>query len=872
MPSTFESLTKKFRREWGWLASAWFAVGGALAAMLWLDHQEVEATERKILAHDAQFVHDRMADELRAVNRGLESVVMDLQHWRNNPDRLERIRHRLSALAGAIVHVRVMFLLDTDGTVLASSRPELVGRNAAERSLFVAASQAASTDTLIVTPPYHSELDAWVIALGRVVPGPDGGFGGVVAATLDSDKYFSTLKSIRHAPDMVLTLAHGDGIHFLTVANNNVLLGQQLPASKPDLVVLHTVQPPGLKMDKPLVIAVGREWDKVFAHWRTKVWILGGAHSLVGLMAACVLTFLQGRRRQLWQQRWALEQQSADMEARWRATLEATNQGVWDWSARTNQVYFSPVWKSMLGYTEDDVGTSLDDWQSRVHPDDLERTLADIQRHLRGETAFYESVHRMRCKDGSYRWILDRGRIVERDVQGQPLRLMGTHSDVNEQHEYQETLARLTENVPGALYQYQRETDGHSHFPYASAGIQDIYAYPPEALREDASPVFGRIHADDLQRVLEHIEQSARTLKVWHDEYRVILPERGERWINGLARPQRLDTGAVRWYGYLHDITRAKLQALQLHEAQRLLQHLMDQMPIGLAMVDVAGNVFYLNQHFCTLFGYTLADLPTQEQWWLKVFPGPEARTQARDTWTSAVAQAASHGGHIPNADYQITARDGTQRTLAVGGLIFGSNMLVTFVDQTEQHALSERMRQLAYMDGLTGVANRRHFDEALQSEWARCLRNGQPLALVMIDIDHFKRYNDTYGHQQGDACLQTVARVLRAGFRRAHDLVARYGGEEFVCLMPECDLAGVRVRAQALCQAVHGAGLAHSSSPTASVVTISLGVACLVPDAASCAQDLVARADANLYRAKLGGRNRVDDGTGAGADSQPCA
>lgn len=163
-----------------------------------------------------------------------------------------------------------------------------------------------------------------------------------------------------------------------------------------------------------------------------------------------------------------------------------------------------------------------------------------------------------------------------------------------------------------------------------------------------------------------------------------------------------------------------------------------------------------------------------------------------------------------------------------------------------------------------TWMANRRYFDQELLAEWRHCRRSGQPLALLMIDIDHFKLYNDTYGHQQGDACLRAVAAALQAGTHRSHDRVARYGGEEFVCLLPECNVASARTKAQALCQAVHGLGLPHASSRTTNVVTISLGVACLVPDGETSPQDLLARADANLYRAKHGGRNRVDSGDGS--------
>ena len=167
-------------------------------------------------------------------------------------------------------------------------------------------------------------------------------------------------------------------------------------------------------------------------------------------------------------------------------------------------------------------------------------------------------------------------------------------------------------------------------------------------------------------------------------------------------------------------------------------------------------------------------------------------------------------------------------------------------------------MRQLAYVDGLTGVANRRHFDDQLQIEWRRCERSGQPLSLLMIDIDHFKSYNDQYGHQQGDACLQAVAQTLRAGLGRAHDLVARYGGEEFVCLLPEIDAAGALSVAESLRMAVQALQLPHASSPVAGVVTISIGAASGVPREDGMSADLLARADASLYRAKSEGRNRV--------------
>ncbi|MFO7831154.1 MAG: PAS domain S-box protein [Desulfuromonadaceae bacterium] len=128
------------------------------------------------------------------------------------------------------------------------------------------------------------------------------------------------------------------------------------------------------------------------------------------------------------------QQKIAQNEERWRFVLEATQQGVWDWDASRDEVYFSPQWKHMLGHDDHEVGTSLDEWKKRVHPDDMQSCLNDLERHLRGETDAYENEHRVLCKDGSYLRILDRGKVISRDEHGAPLRVIGTHTDISEQY------------------------------------------------------------------------------------------------------------------------------------------------------------------------------------------------------------------------------------------------------------------------------------------------------------------------------------------------------------------------------------------------------------------------------------------------------
>jgi len=169
----------------------------------------------------------------------------------------------------------------------------------------------------------------------------------------------------------------------------------------------------------------------------------------------------------------------------------------------------------------------------------------------------------------------------------------------------------------------------------------------------------------------------------------------------------------------------------------------------------------------------------------------------------------------------------------------------------------SDALRALTLTDSLTGVANRRAFAERMDLEWRRCARAGLPMALILADIDHFKKYNDYYGHQAGDACLEQVARAMGRTAGRAQDLVARYGGEEFAILLPQLDTTGAASVAQRLLGALGRLGIPHAASPTAPLLTASMGIAAVVPAGGQTGAALIRAADAALYQAKADGRNR---------------
>jgi two-component system chemotaxis family response regulator WspR len=176
---------------------------------------------------------------------------------------------------------------------------------------------------------------------------------------------------------------------------------------------------------------------------------------------------------------------------------------------------------------------------------------------------------------------------------------------------------------------------------------------------------------------------------------------------------------------------------------------------------------------------------------------------------------------------------------------------------QIELEKKNAELQRLSCLDGLTGIANRRRFDEYLAQQWLRVARSGEPLSLIMVDIDHFKAYNDHYGHQGGDDCLRRVARALDAALQRPSDLATRYGGEEFAIVLPDTDLDGAALIAEKLRAGVEALGVAHAQSNTADHVTISLGVASVVPREGGLSANLVTLADEALYQAKHEGRNR---------------
>ncbi|MBA3014976.1 MAG: diguanylate cyclase [Proteobacteria bacterium] len=177
---------------------------------------------------------------------------------------------------------------------------------------------------------------------------------------------------------------------------------------------------------------------------------------------------------------------------------------------------------------------------------------------------------------------------------------------------------------------------------------------------------------------------------------------------------------------------------------------------------------------------------------------------------------------------------------------------------QRKLHEANQALEKLSSLDGLTGIANRRQFDKVIANEWNRAIRNYSPISLLMLDIDFFKLYNDTYGHQKGDTCLKQVAEVLKANEKRPADLAARYGGEEFAFILPETDKHGALEKASSILNMLREANIPHKASTVHTILTASIGVATMNAERGTSPDNLILQADKALYIAKERGRNQL--------------
>nr|WP_315392101.1 diguanylate cyclase [uncultured Duganella sp.] len=323
--------------------------------------------------------------------------------------------------------------------------------------------------------------------------------------------------------------------------------------------------------------------------------------------------------------------------------------------------------------------------------------------------------------------------------------------------------------------------------------------------------------------------------------------------VDYIAKPLRLAEVRARVRTQLQIRSNSETQEEQ---AERL-RTIVNNMAEGLLIIEADGRIQFTNPACDKYLGYqenelagrAISDLlnPMVAQEYLEYF----------DRYAASPEMAHNHG----TREVIIRHRNGSSvcMDLTLTPMYLRQPLFIGLLHDITHHKQSEdALQRAAMVDPLTQIANRRHFDSFLEKEWQRAMRNGQPLSLVVLDVDHFKLYNDTLGHPAGDACLQRVAAAIASHALRPTDLAARYGGEEFVLLFAETDADKAAAMAEAIRAHIEALRIPHPRSTTSAWLTVSIGVATIHPHQLDSTESLFVAADRAMYVAKEGGRNQV--------------
>lgn len=300
-----------------------------------------------------------------------------------------------------------------------------------------------------------------------------------------------------------------------------------------------------------------------------------------------------------------LEEKLKATQERWKFAIEGSNLGLWDWNLLTNEVYFSPMWKKMLGFADNEIKGSLTEWEKRIHPEDKKQVYEKINFYMTNQTEIYENIHRVQCKNGNYKWILDRGKIVERDEKGKPIRMIGTHTDISEQKRIQTELEvselkykNLVNHSPSIIYKYSVKEGAL----FWSPSTEQVLGYTPEDLYTKPFIWTDSIHKDDKKRVNKAIEEYIKG-KNLNIEYRIQAKNGKWVWLNdiGIHRYQTETETVIE--GQAIDITDRKNAELALQKSESQLKNILNSFNDSVYIISDNYEITYANQHLINRIG-----------------------------------------------------------------------------------------------------------------------------------------------------------------------------------------------------------------------------------------------------------------------------
>lgn len=884
MINSIPTQSRRVRVEWLVTSILLLLLGAVLFAASHRERTFLEARERDRLQGQARVIDENLIRQLDGVNNALAGVRNEVEHSQL-PAAEAVSAARLKLLSDAMPGVRTMVIADTRGVIVASSRSELLGINTSERDYFVAPRARPDRDVLYVSAPFKSPLGPVVIAVSRTLSGAQGQFAGLVVATLDPEYFEVVLRSVLYAPDMRASIAQGQGQVFVIMPIDEKVLGANLLKPNPvfvrhqqsgqlvtvstgpvlhagedRMVALRSIDRADLRMDKPLVAAVGRELTAIYKPWRTQALGFGLFYAAVVFTSSFGLYFSQRRRTALGRLTADAAKERQEGAERLDLALRGADLGLWDLHIPTGDFVVNSRERALLGFTQEDALPQAGGWRELIHPDDRALVDAAILPHLRGEATTYGCEHRMKHKDGHCVWLSSRAMIVERDLNGRPVRIVGTHLDITERRRTDTELARTAAMLQHSEDQLRQVTDSmpaliarwdmDQRFLFANRAFRDWLGIEPSSLLgRSVRDVYGDKAYSDIR---QHIEAAMAGGRVVYE--REMATPQGARHVEVTLIPQLGSDGTVQSvYGLVNDLTaRHKAESQRARSEERLSLALEGS---GLALFDWdmrADQIYHSAQASAMRGGPAIETTASAAEWRSLVH---EDDLDAMQTSLKAALIGAIPEYHAEfrirkqpgdwlwvHARGRVVERDASGRALRLAG---------TYADIDARKVAEYRLRHRAEFDTLTNLPNRASFIDRLQRAMARSTRSGS-MALLFLDIDHFKNINDTLGHEAGDQLLKIFATRMRDCVRQS-DTVARLAGDEFTVI-----LEGLRGARDA--RALAGKLVEMLRAPIALggnlfVITASVGIA-MQGDGETDDAELLRRADAALYEAKRRGRN----------------
>lgn len=608
------------------------------------------------------------------------------------------------------------------------------------------------------------------------------------------------------------------------------------------------------------------------------LWVaLAGA--LFSVLLVMLLSLLLGQRQRALrlvaertqELRWS-EAELRQASARLGHALDGSGDGIWDWTLHSDELFCSVAWANILGLSDSELPRTRQDWLSRVHPLDRDDMLRELNAHLQGGSAFYRHEHRLQSGAGEWLWVLDRGRVVERDEQGRALRIIGTMTDIsvrkNGELQLARTLGQLHAILDSATQVAVIATDLSGVITTFNVGAQRMLGYTADEVVGQHTPLLFHDRqevAEREQRLCEHLGRRVHGFEALVAGALGLQDSDARDWsyhckngrrltVNLLVTAMRDPDGVPQGYlGVAIDVSAERQAREALLDQQALLNKLSAQVPgviyQYLLRPDGSSCFPWCSEGVRQIYEVAPEDVRDDaSEVFGRILP------EEKETVSLSIRRSAQQLSpwceefrvQLPSRGLRWLRGEALPERLADGSVLWHGYI----TDISAGKAIEEELRQLAVTDPLTGVFNRRHFQLRLEEHLQLAQRIAAPLALIMLDIDYFKLVNDTHGHDVGDEVLRELCRRLGQRLRRT-DVLCRIGGEEFVVICPGSRGDQARDLAESLWQVVR-----EKPFPIVGQVTASFGVASW--QVADDADSLLCRADEGVYAAKQAGRDRV--------------